>query len=101
MNYYRNPGPPSSILGWIMGIVATILIVGIVMTCLELRQFSKSVQRKIDTVTAPVIVQKYDSTIQAKIESIEANRQMSHKHVDNLYGNQLQDVLDSLYNSAE
>lgn len=98
MSYPRNT-PSFKVFAWIAGIVTAFGIALVILLYLAFKDIAGKIQDKIDSQTAPEIVQKYDSATQVKIEKIEVHRQMSHEHIDNLYDNQLQDALDSVYNA--
>lgn len=102
-SYFDPQRERSTSLLW--GVVAAIVLAlvagGIVLTLL-VRQVEATVDHKLEQITLPPItVQKYDSVTQTKIDSIETDRQMSHRHVDNYYSGELQRVLDSLYNGPQ
>lgn len=80
--------------------IVVVSLLTVVQTCRQIRKIEQKVDDKFDRLTPPVIIPKYDSATQSRVDSIEMHRQMSHNHVDNLYDNQLQDVLDSLYNAT-
>jgi hypothetical protein len=64
------------------------------------KQIETNVNKKFDQLAPqPVFVPKYDSITQARIDSLEVDRQIRHRDVDNLSNKQLQGVLDSLFNN--
>jgi cell division protein YceG involved in septum cleavage len=67
----------------------------------EKKAIEQAIQNKFDQMPGQQTVKivKYDSLTQIRIDTIEARRAMSHRHVDNLYSGELQSVLDSLYNT--
>ena len=67
-------------------------------------QIEKSIQEGIDKkfeqlTPSPVYVPKLTPQAQAAIEKIEADRELNHLRVDNLPNNQMQSLLDSLFNN--
>jgi len=63
------------------------------------KQIDSNIDKKFGTTAKPVFIPKYEPATQAKIDSIEINRQILHRDVDILADEQLQSVLDSLYNN--
>jgi predicted RecB family endonuclease len=99
MSYPNNSGPSFNFFAWIAATIVALVIMAGVMIFLVVKDIGVKVQDKINAVTEPVIVAKYDSAAEVKMEKIEVYRQMSHQHIDNLYDHQLQDVLDSAFNA--
>ena len=97
MPYRNSNNPIGGIIACITLIVFLLMIGFLSIIYMETKEAIKTVQEKIDHV--PVTIPKYDSTTQTRLDTIELHRQISHRHVDNLYNNELQDYLDSLYNA--
>jgi predicted PurR-regulated permease PerM len=100
-NYGKDKDPRSS--NWLLwlGIVILALwaVVIIIYEYASTAQVLEKIESKIIHVTTPI--PKYDSATQSRLDQIEANRQMYHQHVDNFSNNELQNVLDSLFNTAD
>lgn len=83
--------------------LVAVVIVAMISLYRESQQIEERVQSKLDRelVQQPIKIVKYDSITQNRLDTIEARRAMSHRHVDNMYSGELQSVLDSLYNSPD
>jgi len=89
----------------IMAAFILVMIIAAISVYRESQKIEERVQSKIDrvaldraTVQQPIKIVRYDSLTQAKLDTIEVRRSLSHRHVDNLYDGELQSVLDSMYN---
>lgn len=81
-------------------IFATILCVVVwVSTTKATQQIENNINKKLEILTEPVYVPKYDSITQGKIDSIEVSRKISHDHIDNYYDGEMQSMLDSVFNA--
>lgn len=80
-----------------------VMIIAMISVYRESQRIEEMAQREIErALVQPTIkIVKYDSLTQNKLDTIEARRAMSHRHVDNMYSGELQSVLDSLYNSPD
>jgi len=90
-----------SIFGYACLAVFVIMLLAMADTYFVQRKIEQTIQNKFDRMPGQETVKiiKYDSLTQIKLDTIEARRAMSHRHVDNLYSGELQSVLDSLYNA--
>jgi len=100
---YNDDGEGWSSFWWPAGaalicIAVLIFIFATVASQNAVNQIEENVDKKIEKLTQPVIAVKYDSATQTRIDSIEIHRKISHDHIDNLYDNELQNVLDSTFN---
>ena len=86
----------------VIAAIILVMIISMVTIYRQSRDIEDTIQKKIDRgVSLPSVkIVKYDSLTQAKLDTIEARRSMSHHHVDNLYDGELQNVLDSMYNEV-
>lgn len=82
----------------VVGLMMVFVIIAIVTILVENRNIEARAQTRIDKIPTIITVQKYDSITENKLDSISVSRQMQHAVVDHLHDEQLQDVLDSLYN---
>lgn len=95
----------SSPMFWAVVVFASLATVALVVLVVLLivgsikQQVETNVDRKLENLTLPQIPPKYDVATQTKLDSIDAWRTESHRHVDSYYDDQLQGLLDSLYNS--
>ena len=88
-------------LGYACLFIFVTLVFAMVSTYLAQQDIEQTIQNKFDRLPSHQTgLVKYDSVTQSKVDTIEARRAMSHRHVDNLYTGELQTLLDSLYNST-
>jgi hypothetical protein len=101
-NPYQGEGWSSFWVPFVLAVVFCSLL--LIISHLSFKQAEKQIEtnvnKKFDHLAPqPVFVPKYDSITQSRIDSIEVNRQIRHRDVDNLSNEQLQSVLDSLFNN--
>ena len=99
-----NPDPDGWASFWIpaaaAGIITTIICIVLwISTTRAVRQVESNINKKLEILTDPVYVPKYDSLTQSIIDSIEIGRKISHDHIDNYYDDELQNVLDTVFNA--
>ncbi len=92
--------PSFRLFAWLLGIMATLFLVAALGVLLMLKDISRTIQNKIDNPTS-VIIAKYDSTSEAKIESLAVTRETVHQRIDHLLPDELQSALDSVFNKRQ